>query len=454
MGLCHNYKPSLRKNKDKKMNTKVEKLENNIVKLDIEIDEETATKEYNKACKRLAQRVNIPGFRKGKAPRAILEKNIGAETIKRDVLEYLLPSTFAKAISENDLNVITEPYVESYTFELGKPVSIVAKVELKPEVKFDKYKNMDLEVEEFKTAEDAMDKELKELAEKFTELKTVTDRETTDKDVVVMDFEGSVNGEKIEGGAAKNYMLDLEHSNFIPGFAEQLVNKKAGEEFTIDVTFPENYHDEKLKGQPAQFKIKINEIKEKVLPELNDELAKKVNPTFKTMDDLKADIQKYLDNSAKIENDKRVANKVFEVILENMSVDVQPTMIEREKEALVSDFKHKMAQSGVSWEEVIKKDGAEKIDEELKAEALNRIKNSLMISEIAKLENIQVTAQDLEQKISEMAMMYQTNSDTILKEIQRNTALIQSLSQQALSQKVTKFLIDNNNVKYVTSDKK
>lgn len=435
------------------MKTTVEKLENNMVKVDIEIDAETAEKEYNKACKRLAQRVNIPGFRKGKAPKAILEKNIGAEAIKHDVMDSLLPSAFAQAIKENDLNIITEPAVESYDFEIGKPVKIVAKMELKPEVKFEQYKDLEVEVEEFKTAEDAMEKEIEELTEKFTTLQTVSDRESTDKDVVMMDFEGSVDGNLIDGGSAKNYMLDLEHSNFIPGFAEQLVGHKTGEEFTIDVTFPENYHDEKLNGKPAQFKIKINEIKEKIKPELNDELAKKVG-NFKSVDELKADIQKYLDNTAKVENDKRSANKLFETIMEKMTVEVQPTMIEREKQALLIDFKQKVAQSGVNWDDVMKNDGPEKIDEELKTEALNRIKNSLMMSEIAKLENIQVTPQDLEQKIGELAMMYQTDKGTIFKEIARNTAMIQSLSQQALTQKVTKFLLENNKIKFVAGDKK
>lgn len=435
------------------MKTTVEKLENNMVKVDIEIDAETAEKEYNKACKRLAQRVNIPGFRKGKAPKAILEKNIGAEAIKHDVMDSLLPSAFAQAIKENDLNIITEPAVESYDFEIGKPVKIVAKMELKPEVKFEQYKDLEVEVEEFKTAEDAMEKEIEELTEKFTTLQTVSDRESTDKDVVMMDFEGSVDGNLIDGGSAKNYMLDLEHSNFIPGFAEQLVGHKTGEDFTIDVTFPENYHDEKLNGKPAQFKIKINEIKEKIKPELNDELAKKVG-NFKSVDELKADIQKYLDNTAKVENDKRSSNKLFETIMEKMSVEVQPSMVEREKQALLIDFKQKVAQSGVNWDDVMKNDGPEKIDEELKTEALNRIKNSLMMSEIAKLENIQVTPQDLEQKIGELAMMYQTDKGTIFKEIARNTAMIQSLSQQALTQKVTKFLLENNKIKFVAGDKK
>lgn len=435
------------------MKTTVEKLENNMVKLDIEIDAETVKKEYEKACKRLAQRVNIPGFRKGKAPRAILEKNIGAESIKRDVLDAILPNAFAEAISENKLNIITEPYLESYTFELGNPVTVVAKMELKPEVAFEQYKELEVKVEEFKNPENAIEKELKELAEKFTTMQVVTDRETTVKDVVMMDFDGSVDGEPIAGGSAKNYMLDLENSNFIAGFAEQLVGHKIGEEFTIDVTFPAEYHDEKLKGKPAQFKIKLNEIKEKIVPEINDEIAKKVG-NFQNVDELKADIEKYLANTAKVENDKRSANKLFETIIAKMSVDIQDSMIEREKQALVADFRQKLAQSGVTWEEVIEKDGAEKIDTELKTESVNRIKNSLMMSEIAKLENIQVTAEDLDQKIGEMANIYQTDKDTIFKEIRKNTALIQSLSQQALSQKVTQFLLDNNKIKFVAEVKK
>lgn len=436
------------------MKTTIEKLENNVVKMDITIPSDIAEKEYNKSCKRLAQRVNIPGFRKGKAPRAIIEKNLGVEYIKHDVLDSLLPDAFAKAITENELNIITQPEVESFNFDLGKDISVVAKVELKPEVKFEQYKGLDVEVEEFKTADNAMEREIDELLEKFTKIETVAeDRKTKDTDVVVFDFEGFVDGEAIQGGSAKNYMLDLANSNFIPGYAEQLVGHSKGEEFTIDVTFPEEYHDEKLNGKPAQFKIKINEIKEKIKPELNDELAKKVG-AFNNVEELKADIKKYLDNTAKTENDKRSASKLFDTILEKMIVDVQPSMIEREKEALVADFKQKLQMSGATWEDVLKRDGAEKVDSELKAEALNRIKNSLMMAEIAKLENIQVTGEDLEQKIGELATMYQTDKGTIFKEMTKNSGLIQSLSQQALNQKVTKFLLENNNIKFVAEAKK
>ena len=430
------------------MSVKVEKQENNIVKLDIEIDEKTAMDEYNKSCRRLAQRVNIPGFSKGKAPRNILEKHIGMETIQRDALESMLPSVFAKAISENNLDVISEPYLESYNFEMGKPVSIVAKIELKPEVKIKQYKGLEVEVEKYKNAENAVEKELEGLVNRYSTLETVSGRETNDKDIVMIDFDGFVNGEAIKGGSAKNYMLDLGNSTFIPGFAEQLVGKNAGEEFTIDVKFPDEYHDEKLKGQPAQFKIKINEIKEKKQPELNDELAKKVGP-FKTVDEMKADIVKYLDSLESNENEKRSANKVFQTVLDNMEVEIQDSMIEREANALKNEFVQKIAQSGLTWEQIVEKEGHDKIWAELKEEAKNRIKNSLMISEIAKLENLQITADDLDTQFSELASMYGTDKTTILKEMSRTPGMIQSLSQQALSRKVTKFLVDNNTVKFI-----
>lgn len=434
------------------MTVKIEKQDKNIVKLDIEIDEKTAMDEYNKSCKRLSQRVNIPGFRRGKAPRNILEKHIGPEAIQRDALEYMLPNIFAKAITENNLNVITEPYLESYNFEFGKPVTITAKVELRPEVKISQYKDLEIEVDEFKNPENAVEKELTELANKYAVLETVTGRETKDSDIVMMDFEGSVNGELIKGGAAKNYALDLGNSNFIPGFAEQLVGKNAGEEFTINVKFPDEYHDEKLKGQDAEFKITINEIKEKKVPELNDELAEKVGH-FKSFAAMKEDITKYLESIEKNENEKRGSAKVFETIIANMDVEIQDSMIEREANALKNEFIQKVQQSGVTWEQIVQREGQDKIWNELKEEAVNRIKNSLLVSEIAKLENLQVNAQDLETKFNELAVMYGTDKAAIMQELQRNPMLIQSLSQQALSQKVTKFLLDSNKIKYTQKKK-
>lgn len=432
------------------MSVKVKKLENNEVQLNIEVEAQKTSKEYDKACNKLAKRVNIPGFRAGKAPKNILEKHIGKEAIQREVLEAVLPEIFAKVIQENKFDIISEPYIESYEFGADKALKAVAKLELKPEVALCEYKNVDIKIEEYKQPENALEKEIEILADKYAELKAVEGRKTTAIDTVNIDFEGSVEGELIKGGAAKNYPLNLEHSNFIPGFAEQLVDKNVGEEFTIEVKFPETYHDDKIKGKDAQFKIKINSIQEKVLPALDDEFAKKVG-SFKSLDELKADIQKYLDTMTKAENEKRAAAQILEKLNKEISINIQDSMITREARALMGEFQQRIVSQGGDWDKMLETEGHEKIWEQLKTEAESRIKNSLIITKIAEAEKIEVEGKDLEVKIEEIARIYNTNKMAILEEIQKNSTLIHSLSQQVLSQKVTQFLINNVNIKYTKS---
>ncbi len=429
------------------MKTEVKKLGTNVVEVNIEIEEATAEKEYEKACKRISQSVNIAGFRKGKAPKNIIEKYVGAESVKREALDAMLPRAFGEVVKENDYELISEPVLTSYEFEKGKPCKVVAKFELRPEVKVSAYKDLSVEIEEYKNEDGALEKELDKLAERYAELVKVEGRNTTDKDIVVMDFDGSVDGEAIKGGAAKNYTLDLAHSNFIPGFAEQLVDKEIGKEFTIKVKFPEDYHEEKLKGANAEFKITINEIKEKKVPVIDDELAKKIG-SFQSLDELKADIQKYLDGTAKAENEKRSYEAIFNKILENTEVEIHDEMISREADALLNDMKVRAQQRGQSLDETIEKEGQDNVKQELAKEALSRIKNSLVISKIAKEEKIQVTPQDLEVKLAEVARMYGVNQADMLKELYKNVNLVQSLTQQIISEKVSRFILDNNTVKY------
>lgn len=429
------------------MSVEIEKLENNEIKLDIAVDAKDASVEYDKACKRLAKRVNVPGFRPGKAPKAVLEKHIGLEALQRDVLENILPQIFAKAIHENKFDIVSEPYVESFEFSDDKSLKVVAKLELRPEVNLCEYKGVEVEIEKFTVEDGALDKELQVLAEKYAEMKAVEDRKSTATDLVNMDFDGEVEGEKIKGGAAKNYILDLGHSNFIPGFAEQLVDRSVGDEFTIDVKFPDDYHDEKIKGKDAKFAIKINEIKERVLPQIDDEFAKKVSQ-FQTLDELKADVQNYLDSNAKFENEKRISAKVFEKLNSEIEVNIQESMIKREAQAMLGEFKQRINMQGGNFDEMLEKEGHEKIWSELSSEAQVRIKSSLIIAKIAEAEKVQVLPTDIEQKIDEIAKVYNTDRMNIIDEIRKNSNLLQSLSQQVLSQKVTQFLIENAKVKY------
>ena len=427
------------------MNTTIEKQADNMVKIDIEIPAKEAVNFYNSAAKKLAQYVNIPGFRKGKAPRNIVEQYVGEDRIKHEALEGALPKIFSEVIKENNFDVVAQPYVESYDYKIGSDLKITAKLELRPEVILGEYKGLNLEVEAYKTPEDALQKSIDSLLEQHAATVIVTDRKTIDKDIVVFDFEGFSNGEKIEHGDAKNYTLDLAHSSFIPGFAEQLVDRTLGEEFEINVTFPEEYHEKKLAGQPAVFKCKINEIKSKALPELNDEFVQKIGP-FKTVEDLKADIQKYLDNQ-KADIDRTNSEKaIFEKVTGDAKVEIQQSMIDREADQLVEEYKQKLTMQGFSWEQAVQAQGYDSIMNSLKEDAAVRVKNSLVIDKIAKEENITVSQADFGAKLSELSRMYNIDAPTMIKQLSQTPGVFNALSQQALNEKVMQFLAENNKV--------
>lgn len=427
------------------MKTNIEKEANNVVKLEVEIPAKDAVTEYNKAVKRVSEYVNIPGFRKGKAPRNIVEQQVGVERIKHEALEALLPNVFRDVILKNNLDVISQPQVESYDFEIGKDLKVVAKAELRPEVKLGEYKNMTVSVEEYQTPEDAFEKSLNGFLQQHATFNIVVDRAAKDTDLVNIDFDGSVKGEKIQGGAAQGYPLDLGNSNFIPGFAEAIVGHKLGEEFDIEVKFPAEYHDAKLAGQPAVFKIKINEIKEKVLPELTDEFAQKVGK-FKTVEELKADIQSFLDSTKEKEDRKNSDNAIFEKVLDNVKVDIQDSMIEREVQSLLDEYKQRLASQGYNWEDALKTQT--NLLDDLRKEAEMRIKNSLVIDKIAQEEKLKVEHTDLEDKLKEIEMAYHVDRNQLLQQLRQNPAIFTSISQQALNEKVTKFLADNNKVEF------
>lgn len=428
------------------MDFKVEKKDGNICVIDITVDEKKANKEYEKACKRIAQRVNIEGFRKGKAPRIILEQRVGADTIKSDAIGVISQEVCTKAIRDNNLDVISEPSLKTADFNLDKPSHLVIELELRPEVTLPQYKGLTVEVEEYKTPEDAMEKQLKAICERFAANEKTQEKTAKKDSIVLIDFDGSINGEPIKGGKASKYTLDLGNSSFIPGFAEAIVGKPVGEEFTIDVTFPEKYHDETIAGKPAQFKILIHEIQKRVVPEMSDEIAQKVSPALKTVDDLKADIQKYLDVTAKRENEQNSSAAIYNKILEGVKVDIQETIIQREINSLLAELEQRAKAQGATLQQIFDAEGKDKIMAELREDAIARIKNSLVISKIAVEEKIKVQQKDIEEKIKLLAQTYQTSAKEVIAEVQKNPMIINSLSQQALSEKITKFLNENNKV--------
>ncbi len=427
------------------MKVTLENEKENVVKLNITIPAKDAADAYNNAVRKISQYVNIDGFRKGKAPRSVVERHVGTERIKQEAIENLMPKAISKAIADNNLDLVAQPYITAYNFNIGEDLTVTAKAELRPEVTLGKYKGLKLEVKDSPVAEDAMQKSIDNLLNQYATQETVIDRATKDTDIAVIDFEGFCNGEKIQGGDAKNYPLDLAHSNFIPGFAEQLIGKNLNDEFEIKVTFPENYHDEKLKGQPATFKIKINEIKERKLPELNDEFAQKVGP-FKTVDDLKADVQKYLDTQRERTNKQNSENEVFKTVIDAAKVDIPQSMIEREVESLKEEYKQRLAAQGITWETLVKSQGEDQLTKNLHEDAKTRIKNSLVIDKIAKDENIKLEPKDIEAKFAQLGAAYGMKPQDLIKQLGKNPEVLSSISQQAMNDKVRDFLMQNNTV--------
>lgn len=427
------------------MKVTLEKEKENVVKLDITIPAKDATEAYNKAVQRISQYVNIDGFRKGKAPRAVVERHVGTERIKQEAIESLMPKAINQAVVDNNLDIIAQPYITNYNFNIGEDLTVTAKAELRPEVTLGQYKDLTLEIKDSPIEADAMQKSIDNLLNQHSTQETVIDRPTKETDIAVIDFDGYANGEKIQGGEAKNYPLDLAHSNFIPGFAEQLVGKNLNDEFEIKVTFPENYHDEKLKGQPATFKIKINEIKEKKLPELNDEFAQKVGP-FKTVDELKADIQKYLESQRERTNKQNSENEVFKTVIDSAKVEIPQSMVDREANSLREEYKQRLAAQGINWDALVKSQGEDQLLKNLNEDALVRIKNSLVIDKIAKEENIKLEQKDIETKFAQLGAAYGLKPQDLIKQIGQNPEVLASISQQAMNDKVRDFLMENNKV--------
>lgn len=425
-----------------------EKEEHNIAKVEIEIPAKDGLDAYNRAVKSYAQHVNIPGFRRGKAPRNIVERQVGKERIVAEALETLLPNAFRQVISENKLEVLMQPRVDNYTYEVGKDVKVKATIELKPEVTLKEYKNMTVEVEEYITPDDAFDRSLDSLLNQSAKLELVVDRATKADDVIVFDFDGYVDGEKIEHGDAKNYTMDLANSNFIPGFAEQLVGKKLDKEFDVNVTFPENYHEAKLANKPAVFKCVIHEIKERVKPELTDDFAQKVGP-FKTVDELKADIQDYIDKQKENIDKKNAEKAIMNKLHSEVVVDIHDAMIRREADSLLDEYKQKLKTQGFTWEQAIEAQGLDSIMSTINDDALFRIKNSLIIDKVAREENIVVDQPSLTAKLDSLSAMYQMDKETFAQYMFQNPNMINNISQQVLNEKVIAFLVDNNTVKYV-----
>lgn len=430
-----------------KIDVQKEETHSAVIALEIEVDKVNI--EYNKVCKRLSQRLNIPGFRRGKAPRQVVEKAVGVDRIKQEVLERLLPAVFADAISEHQLDIVAPPQVEEYKFESGQPLTVKASVELRPEVALPDLSSVKVSVPKFERAESALEEELNVIVERMTTLETVVGRPTQDTDIVNINFVGSLSdGQPIRGGSAKNYMLDLGNSAFIEGFAEQVVGHKIGEEFKVTVTFPADYHDAQLAGKPAEFLVTVNEIKQKVVPVLDDDLAKKCGP-YNSVDDLKAEVNRFIDSKVDYENEFRKQKAVIDAVVEQTKIEVPDSMINREAKVLQEEVQQRFKGQGLNWDQFLDQQGQEKIWDNLRDEALRRVRTSLTFGAIAKQSQIVVTEDEFQQEVLQLAQEKGMDEKQAMRQLANNVQAAQSLSDLILSRKIIAFLLSRADITFV-----
>ena len=397
------------------MSFKVEQLEEkNMVKLVIEATAEEFEAGLNTAYNKSKSKINVPGFRKGKAPRKIIEQLYGQEVFFEDAANAIIPDAYAKACIESELDIVSQPKISVTQLEKGKPFVFEAEVAVRPEVELGKYKGVEVSKADTEATDADVEEEIKKVAEQNSRTITVEDRAVKDGDMTVIDFEGFIDGEAFEGGKGENYPLTIGSHSFIDNFEDQIIGMNIGDEKEINVTFPEDYHAEELKGKPATFKVSVKEIKEKQLPDIDDDFAQDVSD-FDTLDEYKADLKKKIAERKEAEAKKQKETEAIEKIVADSKMDIPQAMIDTQVTRMAEDFAQRLQQQGLSLEMYFKYTGltAEKILDDMKPEAVKRIQNSLVLEAVAKAENIQVPDDEFNAELSKMAEMYKMEVDKI-----------------------------------------
>ena len=397
------------------MSFKVEQLEEkNMVKLVIEATAEEFEAGLNTAYNKSKSKINVPGFRKGKAPRKIIEQLYGQEVFFEDAANAIIPDAYAKACIESELDIVSQPKISVTQLEKGKPFVFEAEVAVRPEVELGNYKGVEVSKVDTEATDADVEEEIKKVAEQNSRTITVEDRAVKDGDMTVIDFEGFIDGEAFEGGKGENYPLTIGSHSFIDNFEDQIIGMNIGDEKEINVTFPEDYHAEELKGKPATFKVSVKEIKEKQLPDIDDDFAQDVSD-FDTLDEYKADLKKKIAERKEAEAKKQKETEAIEKIVADSKMDIPQAMIDTQVTRMAEDFAQRLQQQGLSLETYFKYTGltAEKILDDMKPEAVKRIQNSLVLEAVAKAENIQVSDDEFNAELSKMAEMYKMEVDKI-----------------------------------------
>ena len=424
------------------MSLQVEKLEKNMAKLTIEVPADDLEKALQSAYMKQKNKISLPGFRKGKVPRQMIEKMYGAEIFYDDAANELIPKAYAEAYDECDLEIVSRPEINVVQIEKGKAFIFTADVATKPEVTLGEYKGLEVDKVSTRVTQKEVDAKIQEEAEKNARTITVEDRAVQDGDEVILDFEGFVDGEAFEGGKGENYPLTIGSGSFIPGFEEQLVGAETEKEVEVKVTFPEEYHAEELKGKEAVFKCTVHEIKAKELPEIDDEFAAEVSE-FDTLDEYKADVKAKIKEEKASEGKRKQEDQVVEQAIKNASYEIPEAMIDTQVMQMADEFAQRMQSQGLTMEQYFQFTGmtAEKMMEELKPQAVKRIETRLVLEAVAKAENIEISDGKLDEEITKMAEAYKMEADK-LKEFMGENEKKQMKEDMAVQEAVT-FLVEN-----------
>ena len=400
------------------MSVTVEKLEKSMAKLTIEVSAEDFDKAINKVYLKQKNRISIPGFRKGKAPRKLIEKMYGTGVFLEDAINDTINSTYPEQAQNCEISseISSNPEIELVQAEAGKPLIYTATVAVKPPVSLGKYKGVEVAKADVAVTDEEVDAELVKEQEKNATFKEITDRAVENGDKVNLNFEGFVDGEAFEGGKGEDYPLTIGSGSFIPGFEDQLVGAKIGEEIEVNVTFPENYQSAELAGKPAVFKCTVLKITQKVLPELNDEFADDVSE-FSTLEEYKADIRKNLEVKKEENARTEKENKVIDAIIADSEIEIPEPMLKAQQEQIVDEFAQRLQSQGLNIDQYFSYMGSsrEKMLEEVKDQADKRIRTRLVLEEIVKAENIAATDEDFEVELDKLAKAYGADLETVKK---------------------------------------
>lgn len=424
------------------MSVQVENLEKNMAKLTIEVSAEDLEKALESAYQKQKKQISVPGFRKGKVPRAMIEKMYGVDVFYEDAANALMQQNYAAAVDESGIDIVSRPTVDVVQIEKGKPFIFTAEVAVKPEVTLGKYMGVTVTKIDTSVSDEEVDEALEKERNNNARTINVTDRPVAQGDTAVIDFEGFVDGVAFEGGKGENHSLEIGSHTFIDTFEDQLVGKNVGDEVDVNVTFPEQYQAADLAGKPATFKVKINEIKAKELPELDDEFAKDVSE-FDTLAEYKEDLRKHLEVEKENEAKRTKEDEAIKKIIDKSTMEIPEAMIETQCENMINEFAQRIAQSGLSMDQYLQFSGltVDGLKEQVRPEALTRIQSSLVLEQIAKEENIEVSDADVDAEIEKMAKNYGMEADKLKEYMGEGEK--ESMKRELAITKAVELIMDN-----------